>query len=140
MHFSPIRQMKQKIMIKGIHHIAIICSDYKISKHFYTDILGFEVLAEHYRSERRSWKLDLRAGPDIHIELFSFDSPPSRPSHPEAAGLRHVAFAVDNIEAAVHDLKTKGIKFEDMRTDEYTGKKFIFFADPDDLPIELYET
>lgn len=126
-------------MIRRIHHIAIICSDYNISKHFYTDILGFEVMAEHYRSERRSWKLDLRAGSDIYIELFSFDSPPPRPSHPEAAGLRHVAFAVENMETTVKHLQAKGVQFEDMRTDEYTGKKFIFFADPDDLPIELYE-
>jgi glyoxylase I family protein len=139
MPFFQILQMNQMVLIKGIHHIAIICSDYHISKQFYTEKLGFKILAENYRSEKRSWKLDLVAGDRTHIELFSFGAPPVRPSNPEAAGLRHLAFAVENIEAAVETLKLKGIVFEELRIDEYTGKKFIFFADPDNLPLELYE-
>ena len=126
-------------LLKAVHHIAIICSDYDKSKHFYTDILGFEIEREVYRSERDSYKLDLSLNGQYIIELFSFPSPPKRPSRPESTGLRHIAFQVDNIEPAIAQLRKKGIVTEAVRVDEFTGKKFTFFADPDDLPIELYE-
>lgn len=122
-----------------IHHIAIICSDYETSKHFYTTVLGLEVIQEVYRAERKSYKLDLALNGNYIIELFSFPTPPQRHSRPEARGLRHVAFEVADIEAAVQELQQQGIKPEPIRIDEYTGKRFTFFADPDDLPLELYE-
>ncbi|HEY9047461.1 MAG TPA: VOC family protein [Ohtaekwangia sp.] len=125
--------------LKNIHHIAIICSDYEVSKKFYTEILGFRVLAEYYRAERKSYKLDLALGDRYAIELFSFPDPPPRVSRPEARGLRHLAFEVDNIDEAVHVLSSKGVITEPIRVDEYTGKRFTFFADPDNLPLELYE-
>lgn len=127
------------IKIKKLHHIAIICSDYNKSKYFYTEILGFEVLQEAYRAERQSYKLDLSLGGEYLIELFSFPNPPTRVSRPEATGLRHIAFGVTNIEESVSELKNRGIICEPVRTDEYTSKKFTFFTDPDNLPIELYE-
>ncbi|SFB09822.1 MULTISPECIES: VOC family protein [unclassified Bacillus (in: firmicutes)] len=123
-----------------IHHIAIICSDYEKSKDFYVNILGLPMLRETYREQRQSYKLDLMVGDTYQIELFSFPDPPVRPSFPEAAGLRHLAFKIDNIEAAVAELKERGIAVEDIRIDEFTEKKFTFFADPDGLPIELYES
>ncbi|WP_026629928.1 SMU1112c/YaeR family gloxylase I-like metalloprotein [Dyadobacter alkalitolerans] len=126
-------------LLKAVHHIAIICSDYEKSKHFYTDILGFEIEREVYRSERDSYKLDLSLNGQYIIELFSFPSPPKRPSRPESTGVRHIAFQVDDIEPAIVQLRKKGIVTEAVRVDEFTGKKFTFFADPDDLPIELYE-
>jgi len=126
-------------LLKGLHHIAIICSDYQKSKHFYTQILGFTILNEVYRSERQSHKLDLALNGEYLIELFSFPSPPPRPSRPEATGLRHIAFKVENIEQAKSDLENQGITVEEIRIDEFTQKKFTFLADPDDLPIELYE-
>ncbi len=122
-----------------MHHIAIICSNYKISKKFYTEILGFKVLNEVYREERDSYKLDLCVGGQYQIELFSFSDPPKRKSFPEAAGLRHLAFAVTDIQEAVQHLKRCGIKTEPIRVDEITGKQFVFFQDPDGLPLELYE-
>jgi glyoxylase I family protein len=122
-----------------VHHIAIICSDYERSKHFYTHILGFRVLHEQYREERRSYKLDLQVGGHTQIELFSFEDPPKRPSYPEACGLRHLAFEVENIEEAIAYLHTHGIETEPIRVDPITGKRFTFFRDPDELPIELYE-
>lgn len=125
--------------IKSLHHIAIIASDYERSKVFYTQILGFEIVQEVYRAERRSYKLDLAINGQYLIELFSFPNPPARPSRPEATGLRHIAFAVDNIQEAVAYLATKHIIAEPVRIDEFTGKKFTFFSDPDDLPIEIYE-
>jgi glyoxylase I family protein len=125
--------------LKAVHHIAIICSDYETSKAFYTGVLGFAVKAEHYRPDRQSWKLDLTLNDQYTLELFSFPYPPKRTSRPEAAGLRHLAFAVDNIEAAIAELDSKGIRTEPVRTDEYTGKRFTFFSDPDGLPLELYE-
>lgn len=125
--------------IKRIHHVAIICSDYKRSKAFYTELLGFQVIAETYRAERDSYKLDLKVGEGHQIELFSFPNPAQRPSYPEANGLRHLAFAVSDIEKAVRELQEKGVKVEDIRIDPLTGKKFTFFADPDGLPLELYE-
>jgi glyoxylase I family protein len=125
--------------INSIHHIAIICSDYSISKAFYTKILGFEVLQEVYREHRNSYKLDLALNDTYIIELFSFPSPPPRPSRPESCGLRHIAFEVDDVEASKKYLETHGIEVENIRIDEYTGRKFTFFADPDELPIEIYE-
>lgn len=125
--------------INAIHHIAIICSDYQRSKAFYTEILGMEAIREVYREERQSYKLDLSLNGTYVIELFSFPSPPARVSRPEAAGLRHLAFEVDDVEAAIEYLKAKGVSAEPLRVDEYTGKTFTFFSDPDGLPIEFYE-
>ncbi|WP_309089145.1 VOC family protein [Domibacillus sp.] len=125
--------------INKIHHAAIICSDYKRSKKFYTEILGFDVIAETYREERDSFKLDLRVGEIDQIELFSFPGAPSRPSYPEAQGLRHLAFEVEDIEGSVRELEEKGITVEPIRIDEGTGRRFTFFQDPDGLPLELYE-
>ena len=127
------------LMISAIHHVAIICSNYPHSKHFYTEILGFEVIAETYRAERNSYKLDLRVGKDGQIELFSFPNPPERLGYPEARGLRHLAFAVENLEQQVSWLNDCGIETEAIRTDELTHKRFVFFKDPDGLPLELYE-
>ena len=121
-----------------IHHVAIICSNYEISKEFYVEHLGFEIIREIYREERQSYKLDLKLG-ESQIELFSFPNSPKRPSYPEACGLRHLAFEVDDIEEAVKELKGKNIQVEEIRIDEYTEKKFTFFNDPDGLPLELYE-
>ncbi|UPG88389.1 VOC family protein [Luteibacter aegosomaticola] len=127
-------------MLKSIHHVAIICSDYARSKAFYTEVLGLKVIHEAYREARDSWKLDLEVSPGVQIELFSFPSPPPRVSRPEAQGLRHIAFAVDDIDAAVTRITSHGVACEPIRVDEYTGKRFTFFADPDDQPIELYES
>jgi glyoxylase I family protein len=125
--------------LKHIHHVAIICTNYEQSKRFYVDILGLTVLQEIYRAERQSYKLDLEIAGKYQIELFSFPNPAVRSSRPEAAGLRHLAFAVDNIEDAVAHLQVNGVITEPIRTDEYTQKRFTFFADPDGLPLELYE-
>ena len=121
-----------------IHHVAIICSNYEISKEFYVEKLGFEIIREIYREERQSYKLDLKLG-ESQIELFSFPNSPKRPSYPEACGLRHLAFEVNDIEEAVKELKGKNIQVEEIRIDEYTEKKFTFFNDPDGLPLEIYE-
>ncbi|MNU49474.1 putative lyase [compost metagenome] len=126
-------------MLKSVHHIAIICSDYERSKTFYTKVLGFEILAENYRSERDSYKLDLILNGVYCIELFSFPDPPERISRPEASGLRHLAFSVNNIEESINELLAKQVVCEPIRIDEFTGKRFTFFADPDGLPIELVE-
>lgn len=126
-------------MFNRIHHISIICSNYKISKKFYTEILGLDIIREVYRPDRESYKLDLSLKGEYVLELFSFPSPPKRKSFPEAAGLRHLAFEVSNIEKTIEELKEKEIICEVLRIDEYTGKKFTFFSDPDGLPIELYE-
>jgi glyoxylase I family protein len=126
-------------ILKGIHHIAIICSDYERSKRFYTEVLGFTIKQEVYREERRSYKLDLCLGETYIIELFSFPDPAPRPTNPEAAGLRHLAFRVVDIERAAAYLKEQGIETEPVRVDEYTGRRFTFFRDPDQLPLELYE-
>lgn len=126
-------------MLKGIHHVAIICSDYNRSKLFYTEVLGLDIIAENYRDARDSFKLDLALPDGSQIELFSFPTPPPRPSHPEACGLRHLAFAVDSIENSVAKLKQHKIVVEPIRIDEFTGKKYTFFKDPDDLPLEIYE-
>jgi glyoxylase I family protein len=126
-------------LLKGVHHIAIICSDYQKSKYFYTTILGFTIVREVYREERQSYKLDLALNGEYIIELFSFPNPPKRVSQPEASGLRHLAFSVDDIELAIKELSSQYIIVEPIRVDEFTGKKFTFFSDPDGLPIELYE-
>ncbi|AUQ24465.1 VOC family protein [Dickeya zeae] len=127
------------LTLLDIHHIAIIASDYERSKRFYCDVLGFTLQQEVYRAARDSWKGDLALNDRYLIELFSFPSPPARVSRPEACGLRHLAFAVDDIEQAVIALHVAGVDCEPVRTDEYTGRRFTFFADPDGLPLELYE-
>ena len=128
-----------KLGISSVHHIAIICSDYAISKKFYTEKLGLSVVREVYREGRDSYKLDLALGEQYIIELFSFPNPPKRTSRPEACGLRHIAFQVKDIEETVRQLSSENISSEPIRIDEFTGKKFTFIADPDDLPIEFYE-
>lgn len=127
------------LKLKNIHHIAIICSNYEVSKHFYTQILGLTILHEAYRKERNSWKLDLALNSHYVIELFSFPDPPKRPSFPEAAGLRHLAFEIGDLDDALAHLAAHRIKAEPIRTDEFTGKRFTFITDPDGLPVELYE-
>ena len=122
-----------------IHHIAIICSDYPVSKKFYTEILGLKILREVYRAERDSYKLDLGIGDQYVIELFSFPNPPARPSRPESCGLRHLAFSVENVEEKRNELTIKGLICEDIRIDEFTDRKFFFTQDPDALPLEFYE-
>jgi glyoxylase I family protein len=126
-------------MLLRIHHAAIICSDYEDSKRFYTQVLGLPVLAEHWRAGRRSWKLDLALPDGSQIELFSFENPPARPSWPEARGLRHLAFEVADVARAKAELESRGVAVEAIRVDEYTRRRFTFFADPDGLPLELYE-
>jgi glyoxylase I family protein len=125
--------------LQGIHHAAIICSDYSRSKHFYSQILGLTIIAEQYRSERHSYKLDLALPDGTQLELFSFPNAPARPSYPEAQGLRHLAFVVSDVDEAKRDLEAAGIAVEAVRVDDATGKRFSFFADPDGLPLELYE-
>lgn len=122
-----------------IHHIAIICSDYEKSKKFYTEVLGLNILREVYRPDRQSYKLDLAIGNDYVIELFSFPNPPKRPSFPEACGLRHLAFSVENVELTQQGLMEKHIDCEEIRIDELTDKKFFFTQDPDGLPLEFYQ-
>ena len=126
-------------MLRGIHHIAIICSDYERSKTFYTDVLGLKIIREVYREERKSYKLDLAIDDQYVIELFSFPDPPARPSQPEAQGLRHLAFAVDDLDKVVETLLSKNVTVEPIRVDEFTDKRFTFIADPDRLPLEFYE-
>lgn len=123
-----------------IHHIAIICSNYEVSKKFYTEVLGLNILREVYREERQSYKLDLAIGEHYVIELFSFPNPPTRPSRPESCGLRHLAFSVENVEEKRNELLSKGLECEEIRIDEFTDKRFFFATDPDNLPLEFYET
>ena len=125
--------------LSQIHHIAIIVSDYEASKDFYVNKLGFQIVRENYRPERNDWKLDLKVNETTELEIFGVKNPPARVTRPEAAGLRHLAFFTDNIEETVAELKEKGIMTEPIRVDEFSGKKFTFFADPDGLPIELHE-
>ncbi|PXW21255.1 VOC family protein [Pantoea sp. JKS000250] len=127
------------LQLTAIHHIAIIASDYQRSKAFYCDVLGFRLMGEVYREARDSWKGDLALQDRYTIELFSFPEPPARVSHPEACGLRHLAFAVPDVAAAVATLADKGVVCEPIRIDELTGKQCTFFADPDGLPLELYQ-
>ncbi|MCE7626538.1 VOC family protein [Vibrio fluvialis] len=126
-------------MLKRIHHTAIICSDYARSKAFYTEVLGLETVAENYRAARDSYKLDLALPDGSQIELFSFPDAPARPSYPEAQGLRHLAFAVDDVAKVKQQLEHQGISVEPLRIDEYTGRAYTFFQDPDGLPLELYQ-
>jgi len=121
-----------------VHHIAIIGSDYKASRHFYVDQLGFSVIRENYRADRDDYKIDLQLN-GLELELFIIKNCPKRPSYPEAYGLRHLAFTVDSIEDTVRELNNKGIETEPIRVDTYTGKKMTFFFDPDGLPLELHE-
>lgn len=126
-------------LINKVHHIAIICTNYEVSKRFYTDILGFKIINETYRKERDSYKLDLSLNGEYIIELFSFPNPPKRVSRPEAVGLRHLAFEVDNLDAVIDYLNSHSIEVESVRIDEITNKRFTFIADPDSLPIEFCE-
>lgn len=126
--------------LNRIHHAAIICSDYSLSKRFYTEILGLSVVGERYRAVRNSYKLDLALPDGSRLELFSFPNPPKRPSYPEACGLRHLAFEVDDVAAWKTKLESLGVAVEAIRLDEITKRKFVFFADPDGLPLELYES
>ncbi len=128
-----------KLKLGKIHHIAIICSDYEVSKTFYTEVLNLEIVRETYRAERQSYKLDLKINDEYQIELFSFPNPPKRRSQPEACGLRHLAFEVIDIDEAISILNRRGVITESIRVDELTKKRFTFFADPDGLPLELYE-
>ncbi|SFJ52357.1 glyoxylase I family protein [Paenibacillus sp. UNC496MF] len=125
--------------LNKIHHVAIICSDYERSKRFYTEVLGMEIAAETYRAERDSYKLDLAIGGDYQIELFSFPNPPERIDRPEARGLRHLAFEVDDVQAVAGELEAQGIAVEPIRIDPLTGKAFTFIADPDGLPLEFVQ-
>ena len=127
------------VNLSKLHHVAIICSDYEKSKRFYTGVLGFKIESEIYRKERKSFKLDLSLNGTLLLELFSFPDPPERLSRPEAAGLRHIAFEVDDIETTIAQLRENNIPVEPVRTDEFTFGKYTFFFDPDNLPIELYE-
>jgi len=126
-------------MLKSIHHAAIICSDYVVSKHFYTSILKLQIIAENYQVVRDAYKLDLQLPDGGQIELFSFKNAPERPSYPEALGLRHLAFSVDSVETVKNYLLAVGVKVEPIRIDPYTDRKFTFFSDPDGLPLEIYE-
>lgn len=128
------------LQLRRIHHVAIICSNYQRSKAFYVDLLGLRVVAEHYRAHRQSFKLDLAMPTGEQIELFSFPSPPPRPTRPEAQGLRHLAFAVDDVDRAKAWLVSHGVAVEPVRVDEYSGRRYTFFTDPDGLPLELYES
>ena len=125
--------------ILGFHHVAIIAADYTKSKHFYTQILGAEIIEETYRAARESYKLDLRFADGSQIELFSFPNPPQRPNSPEACGLRHLAFRVKDVQQAVEFLAKNTVECEPIRIDDLTGKRFTFFKDPDGLPLEFYE-
>lgn len=125
--------------LSAIHHIAIIVSDYPRSKDFYVNKLGFSVIRENYRLDKGDWKLDLRINDDTELEIFGVANPPARVTRPEAAGLRHLAFRVENIEKTAAELEALGIPVEPIRMDAYSGRKFTFFADPDGLPLELHE-
>jgi glyoxylase I family protein len=127
------------VIINKLHHIAIICKDYAVSKKFYTEVLGFTIKKEVYRAARDSYKLDLSLNGNYTIELFSFPGPPARPSFPEATGLRHIAFEVEDINNTMAELRKLAVSVEPIRVDELTGKQFTFIADPDGLPIEFYE-
>jgi glyoxylase I family protein len=126
-------------MFKCLHHVAIICSDYPRSKHFYVEVLGFKIVREVYREDRRSFKLELQVGGRYQLELFSFPNPPSRVSSPEACGLRHIAFEVEDVQDTVRRLRERGVDVEPIRVDDATNRRFTFFRDPDNLPMEIYE-
>lgn len=125
--------------LQSIHHVALIASDYARSRRFYVEVLGLQVLSEHWRHARESWKLDLALPNGGQLELFSFPAPPARLSRPEACGLRHLAFSVADIDVWCRHLQAQGVVTEAVRVDEFTGQRFVFFGDPDGLPLELYE-
>ena len=125
--------------LSAIHHVAIIVSDYEASKEFYVNKLGFSIIRENYRPERKDWKLDLRLSDSVELEIFAEENPPKRVNRPEACGLRHLAFQVDCVEETVNELAARGIVCEPVRADPYTGKRMTFFFDPDGLPLELHE-
>lgn len=127
------------LRLNGVHHIAVICTDYERSKRFYLQVLGFTLRREVLRAERDSWMADLELHGRYVLELFSFPSPPQRPTGPEATGLRHLAFEVDDVPAAMDRLRADGVRCEEVRVDPHTGKRMAFFFDPDDQPLELYE-
>ena len=127
------------IKLNKLHHLAIICKNYEVSKNFYTKVLGFTIEKEVFRKDRQSFKLDLRLNGQYLLELFSFPDPPERLTRPESTGLRHIAFEVDDLEESMQSLEEKGLMVEPIRIDEFTLKRFTFLFDPDDLPIELYE-
>jgi len=127
------------VKLTGIHHVAIIVSDYAASRDFYVNKLGFEVIRENIRPEKRDVKLDLRVDEHTELEIFGMENPPLRVTNPEACGLRHLAFHVEDIEAAVAELAHKGIPCEPLRVDPYTGNRMTFFRDPDGLPLELQQ-
>lgn len=126
-------------MLQRIHHAAIICSDYAVSRHFYVELLGLKVVAENPQPERQAVKLDLALPDGGQIELFAFPQAPLRLSYPEARGLRHLAFAVDDVAAAKAELEARGVTVGPVRHDTYTHRRFAFLSDPDGLPLELYE-
>lgn len=130
---------REKMNLSKIHHIAIIVSDYEVAKDFYVNKLGFSVIRENYRPERKDWKLDLRVNEHTELEIFAEENPPKRANRPEACGLRHLAFCVESVEQTVNELAEVGIECEPIRMDDYTGKKMTFFHDPDGLPLELHE-
>lgn len=136
---SRIAKSHQRRELLGIHHVALIASNYEQSKRFYVELLGCEVIAENFREQRNSYKLDLALPDGSQLELFSFPQPPARPTRPEACGLRHLAFRVDDVVAWKGYLERSGVEVEGVRVDAFTGRKFVFFADPDGLPLELYE-
>jgi glyoxylase I family protein len=125
--------------LSSIHHVAIIVSDYEVSKDFYVNKLGFEIIRENYRPDKKDWKLDLRVDSDTELEIFAPEDPPKRLTNPEACGLRHLAFHTDNIEKTVEELKSLGIETIGIKVDTFTNKKLTFFYDPDGLPLELHE-
>ena len=131
--------MSNQIHLSGIHHIAIIVSNYEKAKDFYVKKLGFDIIRENYRPERRDWKLDLRVNESTELEIFAEENPPKRVNRPEACGLRHLAFRVESVEETVKELDEIGIECEPIRTDTYTGEKMTFFFDPDGLPLEIHE-
>lgn len=131
--------MTGRPLLQGIHHAALICSDYRVSRQFYVETLGLCVIAEVFQPARESWKLDLRLPDGSQIELFYIPGAPQRPSYPEACGLRHLAFKVENLQPWVEHLARNNVPTEDIRWDPGTGKRFLFFKDPDDLPLELYD-
>ncbi len=124
----------------NFHHAALIVQDYETSKAFYCDVLGLRILAENYREDRASWKLDLALADGGQLELFSFPNPPARLSRPEACGLRHLAFRVQDFDDVISQLEAQGVEVEPVRIDPYTQARFTFFKDPDGLPLELYES
>jgi glyoxylase I family protein len=125
-------------MLNALHHVALICTDYQRSRRFYVETLGLKLVREVYREERQSWKADLRIG-SSQLELFSFPAPAIRPSYPEATGLRHLAFGVEDLDLVIARLEAADVTVEPIRIDPHTGQRFTFFSDPDNLPLELYE-